>query len=186
MAFEWKDVANIVGNVAPIVGTALGGPAGGAIGGLLASLLGVDNDADAVVQAIKADPNIAVKLKELEVEAQRLHYEAIDKQRQAELDELKAYIADVQNARSRQVEHEKATGKTDMNFYVLAWVIVIGFFGLIGMMMFVEVPMKQSEIMFMLFGTLTAGFGSVTQYFFGSSKGSAEKTAHIAAVAKGK
>ena len=185
MAFEWKDVASVVGNVAPILGTALGGPAGGAVGGLIANLLGVDNEADAVANAIKADPNIAVKLKEIELEAQRLHYEAIDKARQAELDELKAYIGDVQNARSRQVEHEKATGKTDINFYVLAWVIVLGFFGLIGALMFVEIPTKQSEVMFMLFGTLSAGFGAVIQYFFGSSKGSSEKTEHIAKLKAG-
>ncbi len=168
MAFEWKDIASVVGNVAPILGTALGGPAGGAVGGLIANLLGVDNEADAVANAIKADPNIAVKLKEIELEAQRLHYEAIDKARQAELDELKAYIGDVQNARSRQVEH-----------------VVLGFFGLIGALMFVEIPTKQSEVMFMLFGTLSAGFGAVIQYFFGSSKGSAEKTEHIAKLKAG-
>ena len=186
MAFKWEDIAELVGGVAPIVGTALGGPAGGAIGGLLANLLGVDNDADAVANAIKADPNIAVKLKELEVEAQRLHYEAIDKERQASIDELKAYIGDVQNARSRQVEHEKATGNSDMNFYVLAWVVVLGFFALMGVLMFVEIPVKQTEVMFMLFGTLSSGFGAVLQYFFGSSKGSADKTAHITKLQEGK
>ena len=185
MAFEWKDVANVVGNVAPILGTALGGPAGGAVGGLIANLLGVDNEADAVANAIKADPNIAVKLKEIELEAQKLHYEAIDKERQAELDELKAYIGDVQNARSRQVEHEKATGQTDINFYVLAWVIVLGFFTLIGVLMFVPIPPKQTEVMFMLFGTLSAGFGAVIQYFFGSSKGSADKTNQLAQLKQG-
>ena len=186
MAFKWEDIASVVGNVAPILGTALGGPAGGAVGGIIANLLGVDNDADAVVNAIKADPNIAVKLKEIELEAQRLHYEAIDKERQASIDELRTYIEDIQNARSRQIEHEKATGKTDINFYVLAWVIVIGFFGLIGTLMYVEIPPKQTEVMFMLFGTLSAGFGAVVQYFFGSSKGSSEKTMQLSSIVKGK
>ena len=186
MAFEWKDVANVVGSVAPIVGTALGGGAGGAVGQLIANLLGVDNEPSAVASAIKADPNIAVKLKEIELEAQRLHYEAIDKERQASIDELKAYIGDIQDARSRQVEHEKATGKTDVNFYVLAWVIVLGFFSLIGILMFVPIPPKQTEVMFMLFGTLSAGFGAVIQYFFGSSKGSSEKTMQLSSIAKGK
>lgn len=183
MAFEWKDVGNIVGKIAPVVGTALGGAAGGAVGGLIADLLGTDNDADAVAKAIQADPNIAVKLKEIELQAQQLHYDAIDKERQAQLDELKAYIGDVQSARERQSEHEKATGKTDINFYVLAWVIVVCFFGLIGVLMFVEIPPKQTEVMFMLFGTLSAGFGAVIQYFFGSSKGSADKSAQLLGVA---
>jgi len=62
---------------------------------------------------------------------------------------------------------------------------VLGFFGLIGALMFVEIPTKQSEVMFMLFGTLSAGFGAVIQYFFGSSKGSSEKTEHIAKLKAG-
>lgn len=181
---EWKDVGNLVAKMAPALGTALGGPAGGAVGGLIANLLGTDSDAEAVAKAIQADPNIAVKLKEIELEAQRLHYEAIEKERQAQIEELKAYIGDVQSARQRQTEHEKATGKTDINFYVLAWVIVVGFFGLIGVLMFVEIPPKQSEVMFMLFGTLSAGFGAVIQYFFGSSKGSADKTIRMNEIAK--
>lgn len=185
MAFEWKDITSIVGNIAPILGTALGGPAGGAVGGLIANLLGVDNEPNAIAGAIKADPNIAVKLKELELKAQELHYDAINKERQAELDELKAYIGDIQSARSRQVEHEKAVGGSDINFYVLAWVIVLGFFGLMATLMFVEIPIKQTEVMFMLFGTLSAGFGAVIQYFFGSSKGSADKAEHIARLKDG-
>lgn len=176
---NWADIGKLIGNVAPIVGTAIGGPAGAAVGSLVAGLLGVDNTPDAVASAIKADPNIAVKLKELELRAQELHYEAIDKERQAELDELKAYIGDIQSARSRQVEHEKAVGGSDINFYVLAWVIVLGFFVLMATLMFVDIPVKQTEVMFMLFGTLSAGFGAVIQYFFGSSKGSADKAAHI-------
>lgn len=134
---------------------------------MVANVLGVDNTPDAVAGAIKADPNIAVKLKELELKAQELHYEAVDKQRQAELDELKAYIGDIQSARSRQVEHEKAVGDSDINFYVLAWVIMLGFFGLMATLMFVEIPIKQTEVMFMLFGTLSAGFGAV---IYNSSK----------------
>ena len=37
---EWKDVANVVGKAAPILGTLLGGPAGAAVGALVASALG--------------------------------------------------------------------------------------------------------------------------------------------------
>lgn len=176
---SWDNIKEFFGSVAPAIGTALGGPAGGAVGALIATALGVDNDAEAVAKALRTDPSLAIKVKELENQALQMHYDAIDKQRQAELDELKTYICDIQSARSRQVEHEKAVGGSDINFYVLAWVIVLGFFGLMATLMFVEIPIKQTEVMFMLFGTLSAGFGAVIQYFFGSSKGSADKTAHI-------
>jgi len=122
-----------------------------------------------VVSALKADPQALVKLKEFEMtHAERLQ--------ELQLDEVKAQLADVQNARGRQNAHEEATGKTDYNLYILAWTIVVGFFGLIGIMMYVAIPAASNNIIYMLFGTLGAGFGSVMQYFFGSSKGSKDKT----------
>ena len=185
MAFEWKDIANVVGNVAPILGTALGGPAGGAVGELIASALGVDNDAQAVTNALKSDPSLAIKVKELENQALQMHYDAIDKQRQAEITTLKTYIEDTQNARSRQVETEKATGKKDINIYILAYIAVVGFFGIIAMVMLVPLPTGSGELIFFLLGALTANYNSVYNYFFGSSKGSADKAEHIARLKDG-
>ena len=183
MAFEWSDIGKLIGSAAPIVGTALGGPAGAAVGSLVAGLLGVDNEPDAVANAIKADPNIVVKLKQLEVDAQKLHYDAVDKERLAELEATRLQLADVLNARGRQVEHEKVTGKSDVNLYVLAWVIIVGFFTLIGMTMFIEIKDATGTV-FMLMGTLSAGFGAVIQYFFGSSASSNRKTGELINLAK--
>ena len=183
MAFEWSDIGKLIGTAAPIVGTALGGPAGAAIGSVIAGVLGVDDNADAVANAIKADPTLVVKMKELEVEAHRLELEAVDKQRQAELEAVRMQLADVMGARNRQVEHEKATGKSDVNLYVLAWVIIVGFFALIGMTMFIEIKDATGTV-FMLMGTLSAGFGAVIQYFFGSSASSNRKTGELINLAK--
>jgi hypothetical protein len=63
---EWKDVANVVGKAAPILGTLLGGPAGAAVGALVASALGSGNTPDEVSQALVSNPEAAVKLKEIE------------------------------------------------------------------------------------------------------------------------
>jgi len=173
----WKDVGKVVGKVAPVLGTVIGGPAGGAIGEVVSSLLGTENDPDKVVEALKTNPDALVKLKEYEMQH-------IEKLRELQLENLKVYMQDIQNARQRQVEHEKATGKSDINLYVLAWTIVLGFFGLIAIMMFVSIPEASNNIIYMLFGTLAAGFGSVMQYFFGSSKGSSDKTKLLANVGR--
>lgn len=183
MAFKWEDIAELVGGVAPIVGTALGGPAGTAIGTIIANALGVDDNPDAVSAAIKADPTLVVKIKELEFEAHKLDVEAVQKARQAELDDLKMRLDDLSNARSRQVEHERVTGKSDINLYVLAWVVIVGFFTLIGMTMFIEIKDSTGTV-FMLMGTLSAGFGAVIQYFFGSSKSSTDKTKELMSMVK--
>jgi len=169
----WKDVGKAIGKAAPVLGSVVGGPAGGAIGEAISALLGVENKPDKVAEALKTNPEAFVKLKQYEMQ----HQEELQK---LQLENVKTYLQDLQNARARQVEHEKATGKTDINLYVLAWSIVIGFFVLIGVMMFVAIPSESNNIIYMLFGTLSAGFGSVMQYFFGSSRGSNEKTKILA------
>jgi hypothetical protein len=64
---DWKDIAGAVGKAAPIVGGILGGPAGAAVGGLVATALGTQATPDAVSRALLADPQAALKIKELEV-----------------------------------------------------------------------------------------------------------------------
>ena len=100
-----------------------------------------------------------------------------------ELEETKAFLADVQSARARQTEHEKATGKTDINLYILAWVLVGGFLGLTSFLIWFAYQGKpivdQSGVLYMLLGTMSTAFGMVVGYFFGSSKGSADRAAAI-------
>ena len=125
-----------------------------------------------VVAHLATNPEAVIKLKELEIQASKVEIEVM----RVDLEETKAHLADVSNARQRQIDHEARTGNTDYNLYILAWTIIAGFFGLIGAMIFVALPEGSNDIIYMLFGTLSAGFGSVMQYFFGSSKGSSDKT----------
>lgn len=67
---DWKDLATTVGRAAPMLGTLLGGPAGAAVGGLIASALGSGGTPDEVSQALVANPDAAVKLKQIETERQ--------------------------------------------------------------------------------------------------------------------
>jgi len=175
---EWKDVIAAISKAAPLIGS-LFGPAGTAIGAvagtgltLAARALGVEPTESAVTQAIATDPQAALKLAQYEMD-HKLELERL------EIRKYELGLADVASARARQIEHEKATGKGDTNLYVLAWVIVLGFFGLIGILLFVPLPEDSSGVVFMLFGALSAGFGAVVQYFFGSSKSSESKTGMI-------
>jgi hypothetical protein len=170
---EWGDVGKIIAKIAPLAGTALLGPAGGVVGGIIASLFGVDAAPDQVVQAIQADPQAALKLKELEFN-HKLELEKMI------LDAERMRLADVADARRREVEGTKVTGKRDINLYMLAWVLVLGFFALVATLIFRALPPDSSGVIYMLFGSLSAGFVAVTQYFFGSSKGSDDKTVLLA------
>jgi hypothetical protein len=65
---EWKDLGATLGKFAPLIGTAIGGPAGRVIGGVVAEALGVANTPDAVSEALKINPDVAVKLAQLEAD----------------------------------------------------------------------------------------------------------------------
>ena len=166
---DWKGLGKeIVGKGAPALGSLLGGPVGNAVGGLIASVFGADpDDPDDIYEKLSADPDAIVKLKELEAN----HRERI----------TELYLADIQSARGREVELTRATGKRDINIYVLAWTVVAGFFLLAGVLMVVPMPEGTNQtVVTLLFGGLVSGFSTVLAYFFGSSKSSADKTQMMA------
>lgn len=166
---DWKSIGSTVGAAAPLLGGLLGGPAGAAVGTIVSGLLGCNNSPEAVSAALAADPQALLTLKKYEMD----HATEL---RQIDLDETKAYLGDRSSARTREVEVVKATGKSDLNLYILAWIIVLGFFILCGTLIFVAIPESSNSVVFMLFGILGSGFTGVIGYFFGSSKSSSDKT----------
>ena len=175
---DWTKVANFVKTAAPILGTCIGGPVGTLAGGavsLIASAFGVEDieNPEAIYNAIASDPEAVVKLKQIELD-NKTELTRIALQRD------EAYLKDTQSARQREIEMAKATGKKDINLYVLAWLVVVGFFSSIGVLTFVTLPPDSSGVVFILFGALVAGFGSVMNYFFGTTKSSGDKTTLLA------
>lgn len=63
---SWKAIANTVGKIAPTLGNLLGGPAGASIGTLIATTLGVENTPEGVSEALRINPEAAIKLAEIE------------------------------------------------------------------------------------------------------------------------
>ncbi|MBW1730019.1 MAG: hypothetical protein JRH08_00810 [Deltaproteobacteria bacterium] len=114
----------------------------------------------------KVPPEVQVKLQELMYQhAERIY-------------ELE--IQDRQGARRREIEVVKATGTKDVFLYFLAMLVVAGFFALCALLMYKPLPQGSTQAVFLLFGALATGFGSVLNYFFGSSKSSKEKTELLA------
>ncbi len=169
----WSLVADKIKEAAPFLSDLVKNPIGTIASSaidVISNALGVDSTAEAVEAALASDPEALSKLKIAESN-NRVRLEEV------KLEETRAYLEDRQSARNRQTEHEKATGKSDINLYLLAWLVVAGFFGLICLLCFKALPENSDGVVFMLFGSLSTGFGQVLGYFFGSSKSSAEKTA---------
>lgn len=179
---DWKTVGQTIAKIAPILGTLIGGPVGGGIGAgvsaILSAVTGVPADQltpEKVMAALK-DPNIIVKIKEIEANQQVELQKLVLQQQQLETREYELELIDKQSARSREVELAKATGKKDYNLYAIAWLTIAGFYTLMYFLMTHPLPQEQNPVVYMLFGAIASGFGMVLQYFFGSSRGSALKT----------
>lgn len=65
---------------------------------------------------------------------------------------------------------------SEIYMYVLGALIVIGFFVLLGLLIFKGVPSENKEVLYLVIGALISSFTGVVQFFFGSSKGSKDKT----------
>lgn len=168
----WNMVKDMLGKSAPVIGTLLGGPAGGAMGTIISSALGVEDTPEAIERELKNNPEALVKVRELEV----THKTRLE---ELALEDTRAHLADRQDARKAEVERMKA-GSSNRFMYTLAALVVVAFLAIVAVVLFVEIPASTEKIAYMLLGTLAAEFGSIMRYFFGSSKGSSDKTALIA------
>jgi hypothetical protein len=175
MDFDWKTVGHRLAKVGlPLLGTALGGPAGGAAGAFIASVIGKnpgDITPDDVMSAI-GNQELILKLREIESNHEIRLQELI-------LQGEQMRFQDVASARKREVDTTEATGKRDINLYILAWTVVVLFFALVAALMFIDLGENTGPVN-QLFGAIAVGFGTVLQYFFGSSKSSNDKTALLA------
>tara|TARA_R110000796_G_scaffold148262_7_gene265150 strand:- start:3363 stop:3854 length:492 start_codon:yes stop_codon:yes gene_type:complete len=158
---NWSDIKGIVGNIAPLVGTALGGPAGAAIGGMLSSALGVENKPDAVAQALKSNPEAAIKLRQFELENEQSIREHAFKVLDAEL-------SDKQDAR----EAHKHNPMPMVICISLTLMVAGGAYMLFTM----DIPTDNKQIANLLFGTVLGQWGSSIAYWVGTTRSSNEKT----------
>jgi len=92
---------------------------------------------------------------------------------------------DIRAVPVHEPEPLRATRTQDWYPSALATVVVVGFFGLTVLLMLRKTSMDQGykDLVFILFGGLVSGFSMVLSYFFGSSAGSAQKTAELAKIA---
>jgi hypothetical protein len=155
----------------PMLGSALGGPFGGIAAGFIAEKLGLEGKTvDAVTKALTdnkmtADQVTAIRLAEID-------FTKFMAQNEITKDQL-----DTQNtadARAMQVAVKSSTPD------ILAVIIVTGFFGILIAMMLGLLTASDQQALLILLGSLSAGFGAVLNFFFGSSRGSQNKDVLLA------
>lgn len=160
-----KTVGPLLGQVAPTIATALGGPLAGLATKTLSNvLLGhEDGDAEAVSMALqnatpeqladvkKIDADFKVRMKELEIDLERIA------------------AGDRDSARKREISVGDRMPK------ILAIGVTAGFFGILFWMFIYGVPKNGNEPLLLMLGALQTAFTGIIAYYFGSSAGSKAK-----------
>jgi len=165
-----KNWGAILGAIAPTVATALGGPLAGTAVGVLSKVLlgkpdGTEEELAPLIQ--QASPETLLKIKEAENEL-KLGLAAAG----VTLEEIAAQ--DRSSAREREI---KTGDNTTRN---LAYAYTVGYFLVLWVVMKTGVDPKMESIVMVLLGVLTAAQAQIMNYYYGSSSGSAQKTAFIA------
>ena len=156
--------------LAPMLGTALGGPLGGAAAAFIADRLGVDSKTVTAVTDVlnsgKMTPEQISSLKLAEIDFQKFL-----ESNKIKLDEIAA--ADRNSARTMQ-----ATTKSVVPS-VLTMLITVGFFSVLGWMLYSPAVMNSPPLLIML-GQLGTAWGVACAFWFGTTSGSKDKTAMLA------
>lgn len=157
---------SVLATIAPLLGTAIGGPFGGLAGTLLSKALGT-SDPKAMEAAITStDPDILLKLKQADNDFQA-QMAALN------ISEEKLTFDDRSNARAMEVATRDTTPK------YMAYLITLGFFGVLAYLLVKGKPTEGGDVMLVLVGSLGTAWTGIIAYYFGSSAGSAQKTATI-------
>ena len=160
-----ETLLGLLKGVAPVLATAIAGPAGGAAVGWLASKLGIDDDTiEGVTNALTGNPELTLKLKELDLEYAKLEAADRDSARQA--------YATVATS-----EHATKLDKAVVPLLALGTVTLAFLF--IGILIFIDVASDQQQMIIFALGFITSSAGQVLSFYFGSSQGSKDKTKEI-------
>ena len=175
---DFKDLTGVLSKVAPTIAATLGGPLAGTAVAALQEAFGLKAEGstqdkqDAIVAAFSgasAADMLALK------KADQDHAAAMAKLGYDNVEKLETLAtSDRDSARKRETE---VKDKTPRN---LAYAITIGFFSILAVLMFGDIPAGSKEVLYIMLGTLGTAWTSVIAYFFGSTSGSAEKTRLLA------
>ena len=168
----WKST---IGTIAPALATALGGPlAGTAVRALSSVLLGrEDGDADELRAAVSAGLT----------PEQLTAVQQSDREFRQHLADLGIRLEEIATAdRASAREREIRTG--DWMPRLLAALVLLAGFGAEGWLLVHGAPQTvPGELVGRILGTLDAAVMLVLAYYFGSSSGSAQKTAVLSRIA---
>ena len=149
--------------IAPTIATAMGGPLAGMAVSAISKAIGVDpSEVGDLISNNKLTAEQIAQVKIAEIELQKQAQEL-------GLNFEKLSVEDRKSARDMQAATRSIVPPA------LAAIVTVGFFGILGMMLFGRVDSGNPAILMML-GSLGTAWTGIIAYYFGSSAGSQAKT----------
>lgn len=179
MSFNLNDLGKWVAQSAPLLGGALAGPTGATIGSLIAAKFGGgSNQPDTLHTLIQADPQAALKLKELELE----HELALTQLTiQTEKEEAQFIVQDRISAREREIGVDQSPfDRHDKTPAILAYCLTGCVFFALGWLFCFPIPASNHDLISSFVSSLTTVWIGAMAYYHGSSAGSRLKDIFIA------
>lgn len=172
----WDSALNVVKTLAPTIATVLGGPLAGGAVAALENVFGIspapqaslDDRQAQLAQAISgATPEQLAAVRK----ADQDYALAMTNAGFKDTETLAALaVQDRADARAMQVSTKSIVAPS------LAIFVTIGFFTILGFMMFEELPKAAHDALMLLLGSLSTAWAAIIAYYFGSSAGSDRKT----------
>lgn len=155
---------NILKGAAPALATAVAGPMGGMAVKAIADKLGVPASVSDVTAALEANPDLALKLKEIDLKELELH--------NANTDSARKMNADIQNSASASWLAKNTAYALDIG--IVSATVFLAWFAFIK-----GVPEQNKELVYMALGSLITMSGTILNFHRGSSQGSKDKASEI-------
>jgi len=160
-AVFWEIIKDYIGAVSIILAKKLNVDTGGLTSVLLSDYFKCENTPD----------DILINLDNLNYEQTMKMVKELENHRMISLPKPKLIMENKMESSDKKIINTR-----DINLYLLAWLTVIGFYVLVGILMWRPIPEESSKILYILLGSMSSGFTLVLGYFFGSSKGSSDKS----------
>lgn len=161
---DWK---KIVGTVAPTIATALGGPmAGAAVKFLGGQFLGDESATeDQVSNFVKsANPDMLLQLKQADQEFQL---------------QMQKLGVDVFEIEANDKKDARKANRDSLMPAILSGVLTALVAGIVALLFWVAIPEGAQEVLLVLLGVVIKEWGGAMQYWFGTTRGSADKNAML-------
>lgn len=162
---------------APIIGGALGGPAGAAIASTVVESLAKAFDVEATPEAVDAaleKPDAPIVVRRVEAA-----------EAPAVMDQVNAYIRDVQDARATTIKLAEQGSPSANAPAILTGVNTLAFYGVLILLILYGLPDGGArELVSGMIGAVVGAYIASNNFWFGTSAGSKAKDATLADVAK--